>query len=89
MRYTYLGKREIYKRAQTQTGGTLPPAANFYYSKFEGVEWLDSSGYKITAQRGGEWLQIAVCRYDPDYADTIRTCHTFTSYSENGYRNRY
>ena len=89
MRYTYLGKREIYKRAQAQTGGTLPPAANFYYSKFEGVERLESDGYKSTSQRGGDWLQITVHRYYPDYEDTIRTCDTFTGYSEDGYRNRY
>lgn len=28
------------------------------YSKFEGVEWVESAKTKITVQRGGDWLQI-------------------------------
>ena len=89
MKYAYLKKKEIYRRAQLLAVGALPPLSDFYYSKFEGVEWLEAPGYKIVCQRGGDWLQITVHRYYPDYEDTIRTCDTFTGYSEDGYRNRY
>ena len=87
-KYEYIGKREILRRA-SDLGYQVAPGKFCSYSKFEGVEWLECVGYKITVQRGGEWLQVIASRYDPDFEETITTCRTFTGYSANGYKVSY
>ena len=91
MKYAYLKKKEIYRRAQLLAVSELPPLSDFYYSKFEGVEWLEASGYKITCQRGGDWLQVSIRRYDPECDDIIKSCCTFTGYAGAGagYKHKY
>lgn len=56
-KYEYIGKREIMCRVSA-LGYPVASGRLFGYTKFEGVEWLESPELKITAQRGGDWLQI-------------------------------
>lgn len=56
-KYEYIGKREIMRRVSA-LGYPLASGRMCGYSKFEGVEWVESAKIKITAQRGGDWLQI-------------------------------
>lgn len=56
-KYEYIGKKEIMRRVADL--GYLEISGKMCgYSKFEGVEWVESAKIKITAQRGGDWLQI-------------------------------
>lgn len=57
-KYEYIGKKEIMRRVST-LGYPVASGKLFGYVKFEGVEWVESAKIKITAQRGGDWLQIA------------------------------
>ena len=56
-KYEYIGKREIMRRVSAlcylEISGKMCG-----YSKFDCVEWVESVKIKITAQRGGDWLQI-------------------------------
>lgn len=56
-KYEYIGKREIMRRVYA-LGYQMESGKMHGYSKFEGVEWVESAKIKITAQRGGDWLQI-------------------------------
>lgn len=56
-KWEYLGKREILRRV-SDLGYPVASGRLCGYSKFEGVEWVESAKIKITAQRGGDWLQI-------------------------------
>lgn len=56
-KWEYLGKREILRRV-ADLGYPVASGKMCGYSKFEGVEWVESAKIKITAQRGGDWLQI-------------------------------
>ena len=56
-KYEYIGKREIMRRVDA-LGYPVESGKMCGYSKFEGVEWVESAKIKITAQRGGDWLQI-------------------------------
>lgn len=56
-KWEYIGKREILRRV-SDLGYPVASGRLYGYSKFEGVEWVESVKIKITAQRGGEWLQI-------------------------------
>lgn len=56
-KYEYIGKREIMRRVSA-LGYPVASGRMCGYSKFEGVEWVESAKIKITAQRGGDWLQI-------------------------------
>lgn len=56
-KYEYIGKREIMRR-MADLGYQVASVKLCSYSKFDGVEWLESPELKITAQRGGDWLQI-------------------------------
>lgn len=56
-KWEYLGKREILRRV-SDLGYPVASGRLCSYSKFEGVEWVESVKIKITAQRGGDWLQI-------------------------------
>ena len=56
-KYEYIGKREIMRRVSAL--GYLEISGKMCgYSKFDGVEWVESAKIKITAQRGGDWMQI-------------------------------
>ena len=57
-KYEYIGKREIMRRVSA-LGYPVASGKLCSYSKFEGVEWVESAKTKITVQRGGDWLQIA------------------------------
>lgn len=57
-KYEYIGKREIMRRVRA-LGYMVTSGKLCSYSKFEGVEWVESAKTKITVQRGGDWLQIA------------------------------
>lgn len=56
-KYEYIGKREIMRRVSA-LGYPVASDKLCSYSKFEGVEWVESAKIKITSQRGGDWLQI-------------------------------
>lgn len=56
-KYEYIGKREILRRVSA-LGYQVASGKLCSYAKFEGVEWVESAKIKITAQRGGDWLQI-------------------------------
>lgn len=56
-KWEYIGKREILRRVSA-LGYPVASGKLCSYAKFEGVEWLESVRIKITAQRGGDWLQI-------------------------------
>lgn len=56
-KYEYIGKREILRRVST-LGYPVASGKMCGYSKFDGVEWVESAKIKITAQRGGDWIQI-------------------------------
>lgn len=56
-KYEYIGKKEIMRRVSA-LGYQVASGKLYSYSRFEGVEWVESAKIKITAQRGGDWLQI-------------------------------
>lgn len=56
-KYEYIGKREILRRVSA-LGCQKISGKTCGYSKFEGVEWVESQKLKVTVQRGGDWLQI-------------------------------
>lgn len=56
-KYEYLGKKEIYRRVQA-LGYEMPKIKEFYYTKYDCIEWMESHELKITVQRCGEWLQV-------------------------------
>lgn len=62
-KYEYIGKREIMRRVSA-LGYPAASGKLCSYSKFEGVEWVESAKIKITAQRGGDWLQITQTTYN-------------------------
>ena len=79
-KYEYIGKREIMRRVSdlcypVESGKTCG------YSKFEGVEWVESAKIKITAQRGGDWLQIT---QRPE-----RITHTYSRYDGKNYLDKW
>ena len=82
MRYEYIKKNEIYKRVQ-DLGYVLPNKSYMQYSHYEGIEWLTCRQYKITAQRGGNWLQVI------DRGAHVNGTHTYVRYSNGTYLERY
>lgn len=56
-KYEYIRKRET-MRLVSALGYLEISGKMCGYSKFEGVEWVESAKIKITVQRGGDWLQI-------------------------------
>ena len=87
-KYEYIGKREIMRRVSAL--GYLEISGKMCgYSKFEGVEWVESAKMKITAQRGGDWLQIAQTTYNAITEETENTTRTYCSYSDGGYKESY
>ena len=82
MRYEYIRKKEIYSRVQA-LGYELPSKSYFAYSHFEGVEWLTCRYYKITAQRGGDWLQVV------NRQAHVHSTHTYVRYVNGKYLDCY
>ena len=87
-KYEYIGKREIMRRVSA-LGYLEISGKTCVYSKFEGVEWVESAKIKITAQRGGDWLQIAQTTYNAITEETENTTRTYCSYSDGGYKESY
>ena len=79
-KWEYLGKREIMQRVSDLS---YPVASGKLcsYSKFEGVEWVESAKIKITAQRGGDWLQIT---QRPE-----NVTHTYSRYDGKNYLDKW
>lgn len=87
-KYEYIGKREIMRRVSAL--GYLEISGKMCgYSKFEGVEWVESAKIKITAQRGGDWLQVAQTTYNAITEEPEHTTRTYCSYSDDGYKESY
>ena len=79
-KWEYLGKREILRRV-SDLGYPVASGRLCSYSKFEGVEWVESAKIKITAQRGGDWLQIT--------QKTESVTHTYSQYDGEKYLDRW
>lgn len=76
----YIGKREIMRRVSA-IGYPVASGKLCIYSKFEGVEWVESVRIKITAQRGGDWLQIT---QKPE-----NITHTYSRYDGENYLDKW
>ena len=79
-KYEYIGKREIMRRV-SGLGYLVASGKTCGYSKFEGVEWVESAKIKITAKRGGDWLQITQ-RHE-------RITHTYSRYDGENYLDKW
>lgn len=79
-KYEYIGKREIMRRV-SDLGYTVASGKLCIYSKFEGVEWVESVKIKITSQRGGDWLQIT---QKPE-----NITHTYSRYDRKNYLDKW
>ena len=64
--YDYIGKKEIFRRAQNVSYIELPKMKELVYSKFEGCEWLENEKIKITSQFCGTWIRVWNCREHVD-----------------------
>ena len=79
-KYEYIGKREIMRRVSA-LGYLVASGKTCGYSKFEGVEWVESAKIKITAQRGGDWLQIT--------QKSENITHTYNRYDGENYLDKW
>ena len=79
-KYEYIGKREILRRVSA-LGYPVASGKLCSYAKFEGVEWVESAKIKITAQRGGDWLQIT---QRPE-----NITHTYSRYDGKNYLDKW
>lgn len=79
-KYEYIGKREILRRVSA-LGYPVASGKLCSYAKFEGVEWLESAKIKITAQRGGDWLQIT--------QKLENITHTYSRYDGKSYLDKW
>ena len=79
-KYEYIGKREIMRRVSA-LGYPIASGKLCSYSKFDGVEWLELPELKITAQRGGDWLQIT--------QKLENITHTYIQYDEKKYIDKW
>lgn len=79
-KWEYLGKREILRRV-SDLGYPVASGRLCSYSKFEGVEWVESVKIKITAQRGGDWLQITQKQEN--------ITHTYSQYDGKNYLDKW
>ena len=79
-KYEYIGKREIMRRVSAL--GYLEISGKMCgYSKFEGVESVESAKIKITAQRGGDWLQVTQSQEN--------ITHTYSRYDGKCYLDKW
>lgn len=79
-KYEYIGKREILRRVSV-LGYQVASGRMCGYTKFEGVEWVESAKIKITAQRCGDWLQIT------QKPESIT--HTYSRYDGKNYLDKW
>lgn len=79
-KYEYIGKREIMRRVSA-LGYPVASGKMYSYSKFEGVEWVESAKIKITAQRGGDWLQVTQSQEN--------ITHTYSRYDGKCYLDKW
>ena len=79
-KYEYIGKREIMHR-WSALGDLAISGKTSGYSKFEGVEWVESAKTKITVQRGGDWMQIT------QIPENIT--HTYSRYDGKNYLDKW
>lgn len=79
-KYEYIGKREIMRRV-SNLGYLEISGKTCGYSKFEGVEWVESAKTKITVQRGGDWMQIT---QRPE-----NITHTYSRYDGKSYLDKW
>ena len=79
-KYEYIGKREILRRVSA-LGYPVASGKLCSYAKFEGVEWVESAKTKITAQRGGDWMQIT--------QRTENITHTYSRYDGKNYLDKW
>ena len=56
--YEYIGKKELFRRAQNVSYIELPKIKELVYSKFEGCEWLENEKITIRSQACGTWILI-------------------------------
>ena len=64
--YEYIGKKEIFRRAQNVSYIELPKMKELVYSKFEGCEWLKNEKIEISSQACGTWIRVWNCREHVD-----------------------
>ena len=79
-KYEYIGKREIMRRVAA-LGYPVASGKMCGYSKFDGVEWLESAKIKITAQRCVDWLQIT--------QKSENITHTYSRYDSKNYLDKW
>lgn len=79
-KYEYIGKREIMRRVSA-LGYMVTSGKMCGYSKFEGVEWVESVKIKITAQRGGDWMQVT--------QKLENITHTYSRYDGENYLDKW
>lgn len=51
--YEYIGKKELFRRAQNVSYIELPKIKDLVYSKYEGCEWLENEKITIRSQACG------------------------------------
>ena len=56
--YDYIGKKELFRRAQNVSYIELPKMKELVYSKFDGCEWLENEKITIRSQACGTWILI-------------------------------
>ena len=79
-KYEYIGKMDTLRRVSA-LGYPVASGRLFGYAKFEGVEWVESAKIKITAQRGGDWLQIT--------QKSENITHTYSRYDGKNYLDKW
>ena len=57
--YEYIGKKELFRRAQNVSYIELPKIKDLVYSKYEGCEWLENE--KITIRSQALMIQFFLC----------------------------
>ena len=71
--YDYIGKKELFRRAQNVSYIELPKIKELVYSKYEGCEWLENEKITIYSQACGtgigslyrrEHEEEILCGYD-------------------------
>lgn len=56
--YDYLEKEALYNLIESIQKDDLPDISLFGYSRFDGVEWLESGDWYITSQCGGGHISV-------------------------------
>lgn len=64
--YEYIGKKELFRRAQNVSYIELPKMKELVYSKFDGCEWLENEKITIRSQACGTWIRVWNCREHVD-----------------------